>query len=277
MGSSAANLSRPAPGGSGYGRAVTNLRRAATLAWLSGLLLLAPAAWPVLFDTRLPLAGLGSLGAPAIGWPLAIATLVLAAALSLWPLWTRNRLLASAGFCLALSLVLLVYVAMVVAPAFLALAHSLHRAAREGEPRPPLGALVPAPPPPPEPSSRQVAASRWGAAALGWMAAVAFLGSAAWPGMFGTGFPLVGLRQLARPEVGWPLVAATSLLAALLTVPRPWNRERLVTCGGFCTCLSLVSYGYASAGAALPFLFMASQLFRAGQDPSPAAPGPAGT
>lgn len=274
---SAGHLSRSAPGRIRYGRAVNNLRRAATLAWLSGLLLLAPAAWPLLFDTRLPLPGLRNLGAPAIGWPLAIATLVLAAALSLWPLWTRNRLLASAGFCLALSLVVLVYVAMVVAPAFLAIARSVHRAAREGEPRPPEGALVPAPPPPPEPSSRHLAANRWAAAGWSWMAAVAFLGSAAWPSIFRTEFPLRGLRQLARPEVGWPLVAATSVLAALLTVPRPWNRDRLVTCGGFCACLALVTLGYASLAAASPFLFMASQLFRAGQDPGPAAPAPART
>jgi len=244
---------------------VNNLRAASILAWISSLAFLLAAAWPSFSDAKLPLLGLRSLTIPTVGWPLAFATLALAAALSLWPLWTPMRLVACAGFCAGVSLILTVYVSMILGPAFLAIAYRLRQAAREGEPHPPLGALVPTPCAPPlPPSSRRIAWARSSAALLSWIGALAFLGAAAWPSLSPTAFPLPGLRQLMEPKSGWPLAATMSALAAALSVPPLWNAERLVACGGFCLSLFAATAFYVSPAAAATFAFMAGQLLRAG-------------
>ena len=101
-----------------------------------------------------------------------------------------------------------------------------------------------------------------GTAPLAWVAAVAFLFAAWWPHYSDSALPLVGLRNLTHPLIGWPLTVVTLAMALFLSVPGFLTRERLLIGAGFSFCLFVVTAFYASPVAAAVFIFVAANLVR---------------
>jgi hypothetical protein len=87
----------------------------AALAWVAVLGFLVAVSWPHFSVSELPLAGLRSLTAPHVGWPLVVVTLIMALFLSFPSVLSRDRLLIYAGFSLCLFLVVTFYVSPVAA------------------------------------------------------------------------------------------------------------------------------------------------------------------
>ncbi|QRK05702.1 hypothetical protein JQX13_36980 [Archangium violaceum] len=93
-------------------------RSNALLAWVAAAAFVAAAAWPSVAGSEFPLVGLRPLSDPRAGWPLAGATVALAAFLSA-PRWhSRRTLLACAAVTLALFLATVFFVAPAAALVF---------------------------------------------------------------------------------------------------------------------------------------------------------------
>jgi hypothetical protein len=101
-----------------------------------------------------------------------------------------------------------------------------------------------------------------GSAPLAWLAAIAFLFAAWWPHYSESALPLIGLRNLTNPLIGWPLAAITFAMALFLSLPAFLSKERLLICAGFSFCLFMVTAFYASPVAAVIFLFIGANLVR---------------
>ena len=114
----------------------------------------------------------------------------------------------------------------------------------------------------------------WKASApLAWLATIAFLFAAGWPHYSGSALPLVGLRNLTNPLIGWPLAIVTFALALCLSLPASLSKERMLICAGVSFCLFVVTAFYASPVAAIIFLFIGANLVRGSRRPSPASQG----
>jgi len=101
-----------------------------------------------------------------------------------------------------------------------------------------------------------------GSAPLAWLAAIGFFIAVSWPHFSESALPLVGLRSLTAPHVGWPLTVATLIMALFLSFPRILSRDRLLICAGFSLCLFLVVTFYVSPVAALMLGFIAANIIR---------------
>lgn len=101
-----------------------------------------------------------------------------------------------------------------------------------------------------------------GSAPLAWLAAAAFLFAASWPHYSASALPLLGLQNLTKPLIGWPLAVVTLLMALFLSFSSVLTRERLLICAGFSFCLFVVTAFYASPVAAVIFLFIGVNLLR---------------
>ena len=101
-----------------------------------------------------------------------------------------------------------------------------------------------------------------GNAPLAWIAALGFLFAVSWPHFSATELPLMGLRNLAVPIIGWPLSAVTLGMALFLSFPGILSRERLLICAGFSLCLYLVVTFYVSPVAPLLLLFIGVNIIR---------------
>ena len=101
-----------------------------------------------------------------------------------------------------------------------------------------------------------------GTAPLAWLAAVAFCFAASWPHYSVSALPLVGLRNLVDPLIGWPLGVVTFAMAIFLSFPSLLTRERLLISAGFSFCLFVVTAFYASPVAAVVFLLIGANLVR---------------
>jgi hypothetical protein len=107
-----------------------------------------------------------------------------------------------------------------------------------------------------------------GNALLAWLAAAAFAVAALWPRFFAGEIPLLGLRALSDPRVGWPLVLCALALAVFLSVPAWTTRDRLLVCAGVSLCLfGVVTYA-VGASAALPFALIGGNLLRESRERS---------
>lgn len=101
-----------------------------------------------------------------------------------------------------------------------------------------------------------------GSAPLAWVAAVAFFVAAWWPSYSDSGSPLIGLRSLTNPLIGWPLTIVTSAMALFLSFPGFLTKERLLVGAGFSFCLFVVTAFYASPVAAAVFVLIGANLIR---------------
>ena len=101
-----------------------------------------------------------------------------------------------------------------------------------------------------------------GTAPLAWIAGIAFLLTVSWPYFSSSPWPLVGLRNLSTPRIGWPLAVVTLGMAVFLSIPGLLSKERLLICAGFSFCLFLVTAFYASPVAAVMFVFIGAHLVR---------------
>lgn len=101
-----------------------------------------------------------------------------------------------------------------------------------------------------------------GNAPLAWVAALAFTIAVSWGQVSASPRPLLGLRNLTAPQVGWPLAIVTFLLALFLSCPGLLSRDRLLICAGFSLCLFVVVAFYASPVAAGIFLFIGANIIR---------------
>jgi len=112
----------------------------AVVGWASALMFLTATAWTRFSASEMPLRGLKELEHPAVGGPLTLVTLVLAVFLSIPPLWTRERRLVCAGFCLCLFLVVGLYAVPSGALGFALIAVNLLRESSpsKGDRAPPL-------------------------------------------------------------------------------------------------------------------------------------------
>ena len=114
-----------------------------------------------------------------------------------------------------------------------------------------------------------------GSAPLAWLAAIAFLVAASWARFSTSDLPLLGLRQLSNPIIGWPLAVVTLAMALFLSFPVLLTRERRLVCAGFSFCLFAVVAFYASPVAATIFVLIGANLVResrrnqAGQSAAP--------
>jgi hypothetical protein len=106
-----------------------------------------------------------------------------------------------------------------------------------------------------------------GNALLAWMGVIAFLAAAAWPKFFESELPLVGLRNLTAPLIGWPLALVTFALALFLSVPAWLSRDRLLICAGFCFCLFVVVMFYVSMVVAPLFFLIGVSIVRESRQP----------
>jgi hypothetical protein len=105
--------------------------------------------------------------------------------------------------------------------------------------------------------------SSWkGNALLAWLAVAAYAMAALWPHLVGSAIPLLGLRGLADPRAGVPLVLATLALAVFLSTPAWGTRDRLLVCAGASLCLFVVVTYVLGVSAALPFAFIGGNLLR---------------
>ena len=102
-----------------------------------------------------------------------------------------------------------------------------------------------------------------GNALLAWISVAGFLAAVSWSYFFPSEFPLVGLRNLSAPHVGWPLVLVALVMAVFLSVPGWLSKERLLICAGFSFCVFLGVAFYVSPVAAILFLFIGANLVRA--------------
>jgi hypothetical protein len=115
-----------------------------------------------------------------------------------------------------------------------------------------------------------------GSAALAWVATIAFLLAAWWPHYSESALPLIGLRNLTNPLIGWPLALITLAMAVFLSFPKFLSKERLLICAGFSFCLFVVTVFYASPVAAIVFIFIGANLVRESRSPSRTLGGEAG-
>ncbi len=83
-----------------------------------------------------------------------------------------------------------------------------------------------------------------------------------WPHFSASALPLVGLRNLTAPHVGWPLVLVTLFMALFLSFPSLLSKDRLLICAGFSLCLYLVVTFYVSPVAAVMYLFIGVNIVR---------------
>ena len=109
-----------------------------------------------------------------------------------------------------------------------------------------------------------------GSAPLAWVAVIGFLVAVSWSRFSDTELPLMGLRGLAAPHVGWPLTVVTLIMALLLSFPSILSRDRLLVCAGFSLCLFLVVTFYVSPVAALLLGFIAANIIRENAKPKSA-------
>jgi hypothetical protein len=114
-----------------------------------------------------------------------------------------------------------------------------------------------------------------GSAALAWVATIAFLLAAWWPYYSESALPLIGLRNLTNPLIGWPLALITLAMAMFLSFPKFLSKERLLICAGFSFCLFVVTVFYASPVAAVVFAFIGANLVRESRLPNRAPRGEA--
>jgi hypothetical protein len=104
-----------------------------------------------------------------------------------------------------------------------------------------------------------------GNAPLAWIAALGFLVAVSWPHLSETQLPLLGLRNLTAPHIGWPLAVVTLMMALFLSFPSLLSRDRLLVCAGFSY---LVVTIYISPVAPLLLLFIGVNIIReASQQP----------
>ena len=101
-----------------------------------------------------------------------------------------------------------------------------------------------------------------GSAPLAWLAAIGFFVAVSWPHFSESELPLMGLRSLTAPHVGWPLTVVTLIMALFLSFPSILSRDRLLICAGFSLCLFLVVTFYVSPVAALMLGFIAANIIR---------------
>ena len=101
-----------------------------------------------------------------------------------------------------------------------------------------------------------------GSAPLAWIAAIAFLFAAWWPHFSKSALPLVGLRNLSTPLIGWPLTVVALAMAVFLSFPALLTKDRLLICAGFSFCLFMVVAFYASPVAAVIFVLIGANLVR---------------
>ncbi len=101
-----------------------------------------------------------------------------------------------------------------------------------------------------------------GNAPLAWITALAFFLAAYWPHLSQSALPLIGLRNLTAPHVGYPLALVTLFMALFLSFPSLLSRERLLICAGFSLCLFLAVTFYVSPVAAVTFLFIGVNIVR---------------
>jgi len=101
-----------------------------------------------------------------------------------------------------------------------------------------------------------------GSAPLAWIATLAFLFAAWWPHFSTSALPLVGLRNLSTPLIGWPLTIVTCGMAVFLSLPNLLSKSRLLICAGFSFCLFVVVAFYASPVAAGVFALIGGGLVR---------------
>ena len=113
-----------------------------------------------------------------------------------------------------------------------------------------------------------------GSAPLAWIAAIGFFVAVSWSHFSESQLPLMGLRNLTAPYVGWPLTAVTLIMALFLSFPSIVSRDRLLICAGFSFCLVLVVTFYVSPVAALMLGFIAANIIREAVKPNPSLQGP---
>lgn len=101
-----------------------------------------------------------------------------------------------------------------------------------------------------------------GNAPLACIAALGFLFAVSWSHFSETELPLMGLRNLTVPIIGWPLSAVTLSMALFLSFPSILSRERLLILAGFSLCLYLVITVYVSPAAPLLLLFIGVNIIR---------------
>ncbi len=111
-----------------------------------------------------------------------------------------------------------------------------------------------------------------GNAPLAWITVLGFTIAVTWPHFSASALPLLGLRNLTAPHVGWPLVLVTLFMALFLSFPSLLSKERLLICAGFSLCLYLVVTFYVSPAAAIMYLFIGVNIIRETTD-SRSAPG----
>lgn len=109
-----------------------------------------------------------------------------------------------------------------------------------------------------------------GNAPLAWISALAFLFAVSWPHFSETELPLMGLRNLTAPRIGWPLTLITLIIALFLSFPSILSRDRLLICAGVLLCLYLVVTFYVSMVAPLTFLFLGTNIIREAATPNSA-------
>lgn len=107
-----------------------------------------------------------------------------------------------------------------------------------------------------------------GNAPLAWIAALGFFIAVVWPHLSETELPLMGLRNLTAPHIGWPLTVITLIIALFLSFPRILSRDRLLICAGFSLCLYLVVTFYVSPVAPLLLLFIGVNIIRETKQPN---------
>lgn len=101
-----------------------------------------------------------------------------------------------------------------------------------------------------------------GNAPLAWLTAFAFFIAVAWPHFSESKLPLIGLRNLSTPLIGWPLTIVTLIMALFLSFPTLLSRDRLLICAGFSLCLFVVVAFYASMVASVVFVVIGGNLIR---------------
>ena len=101
-----------------------------------------------------------------------------------------------------------------------------------------------------------------GSAPLAWVAAMGYFVAVSWSHVSDSELPLLGLRSLTAPRVGWPLTIATLIMALFLSFPTILSRDRLLICAGFSLCLFVVVTFYVSPVAALLLGFIAANIIR---------------
>ena len=107
-----------------------------------------------------------------------------------------------------------------------------------------------------------------GNAPLAWIAALGFFIAVSWPHFSGTELPLMGLRNLAAPHIGWPLTVVTLIMALFLSFPSILSRDRLYICAGFSLCIYVVVTLYVSPVAPLLLLFIGVNIIREANRPN---------